>query len=99
MLALIVAALASLPLAPEGPGEPGPTKPPHLNRRYRQLTTVDAGQEKTSWVVIRVPHGEWGTAGRPHPVTITVHGQGPEPDLILKEILERLGEKPVPPRP
>lgn len=78
---------------------PVPTKLPHLYRQYRQPANVVAGPPKTSWVIIRVPHGEWGTAGRPWPVTITVEGRGQDQDLILKEILERLGEKPVPSKP
>jgi hypothetical protein len=99
MLDLIFAALAVLPPAPQEPGTPAPTKPPHLYRQYRQPTNVAAGPPKTARVIIRVPHSEWGTAGHAWPVTITVDGRGREQDLILKEILERLGEKPVPPRP
>ena len=99
MLALFFAALAAAPAAPREPGAPAPTTLPHLYREYRQPVKVDTGPPKTVWTIIRMPHAEEGTAGRPWPVTITVHGRGKEPDLILKEILERLGEKPVPPKP
>jgi hypothetical protein len=52
---------------------------------------------KSSALIFRSPEVEGGYHGLPSVVEITVSGK--DSDLVLKQILERLGEKPLASKP